>query len=248
MKLNVKRSRPASTEDDDDQIDKALRTRESDGGGDDEGEEASNPSAWMIKGEAAQKRAEERSKIMSQRTPELWVKPGESRIIRFRSSEPVGIFEYSVPGPNDRFFKFTCPAEGEPDLFSSELGLRPSYVAIYEVFDVSGYVSKKSGKRIAYVPKFLKISGKWEEQLKNLRKDYGGKLTGRDMKYRRTGAGKDSVYVFTPLEKSSIPEQYQGQLFLMDEVAKYYAPLSEKSQRSVVRQAIRSAASRRAAD
>lgn len=211
---------------------------------DDDGDKENDsfdPGGWMIKGDQANKQAEERAQTLGKtnRIPALWVFDGERKKVRFRSSEPIGIFFYSIKGADGKWRNYTQPTEGDVDLFADQLQLRPRYKAVYEVFDVDGYVSRKDNKQYRNIPKFLELSGKANQQLSFLKEQLGGKLTGREITISRKGQGRDTTYFFVSGDKSPLPEKLKEVPRLFDKFAEYYAPISEKEQRIVVRSELR---------
>ena len=162
--------------------------------------------------------------------PESYLKSGESKNIRFRTSVPLGqIFRYTIKN-NGRFDRYTAPAEGETDLFR-ENGLRASFSALYEIIDIDGYVEKKTGKRKTMQARFFPVGIRLYEQLEHLRK-VKGNLTSFTINIAKTGQKKSTSYALIP----DVPKPLLGAErvpTIKNDIAKYYAPPSEAEQRSI---------------
>jgi len=179
---------------------------------------------WMITGRENLKKEQQTSEALSKsgnRPPEMWIPDGESRIVRFRSSEPIGIYQYSIRvGKNWR--SVTRPAPGTKDLFKLA-AMTPQLKYVYEVIDVKGYKDKKTGKRMKNQPRFFKANGRFEKMIEKMREKYGG-LTKRNFEISRTGQSKDTTYMIIAEDKEPMTEEMKKAPKLMPDFAKYYAP------------------------
>ncbi len=212
---------------------KKFKFRDSDKDEDtDEGEESSAPS-WLMTTRQQQREAIQEQKLASgRRAPEMWLKDGETKKVRFITPEACAcIFRYSIR-MGARFEKFTKPAQGEVDLFSEELGLRAAFNAIYEVNDYAGYTDKE-GKRKRNVRRFFVGSGRVYEMLEVLRKQVGP-LNEMDISITRTGQSTNTTYSFIPLGKSPMAPEIRNQDRLSKKLAEYYKPLTEEEQRVIL--------------
>ena len=190
---------------------------------------------WMITGQQAQAEAVQKAKILqgSGRAPEIWFKDGESRLVRFRDSGPIAcIFVYRFRlGGKVRFF--TAASEEEEDLFRDELNARPTFRAIYEVFDYEGYVNKDK-KQVKNIPRFYACSSKQYSHLEILRKKRQG-LHNQDIEITRTGEGTSTSYMYMCEDLAPFPDKFKSIPRLVTDFPKYYAPLPVDEQRLMVR-------------
>jgi hypothetical protein len=189
---------------------------------------------WMIQGREGIKAAEKRQQKIQKarrRAPEVYLKDGETKLFRFRTSEPVGIFRYRARvGKYHQYF--TQPAHGDRDLFA-ESGLEASLAFCYEVFDRTGYVDKKTGKRIKNIPRFFWCSGRTQKAIEKINQKKGG-LVKFDIEVSREGADKSTTYTFYPEDNSALSGEMLKAPRLMDEFADYYAPKDEEAQRLIL--------------
>jgi hypothetical protein len=190
---------------------------------------------WMITGEQAQNEALERQRLLSdrRRPPELWFKDGEEKTIRFRTADPIAcVFRYTVQ-VNGRWTKFTAPADGEVDLFRDELGLRPSFCALYEVVDMAGYTDR-DGKKHNNITRFFVAGSRNFEQLRKL-SEKRGPLTKYDVCIARSGSGTQTTYTFIPESPTPMSDKVKQAESIRAKVQEFYAPPTEKEQRMLVR-------------
>lgn len=187
---------------------------------------AANPGSatWMTKGTDRINAQVENVKLSAQRSfaPELRVKDGESKRIRFRANEPIGsLYRYSLK-VNGNWTSVTMPPEGEDDP-AAEAGLKPSLKVLWEVVDIDGYVDKK-GKKHTMVPKFLLANVRLHEQLEMLKRKKGGDLTSFTIEISRTGTGTQTSYMLLPEDPEPMPELKKVPL-IRNDAAKFYSPL-----------------------
>lgn len=220
MKLKLKKKKqkdkPRNRERDDDEEDSSSRM----GGSD-----------WMIVGKDDLKKEQRTSEALaksSRRPPEIWIPDGDSRMVRFRSSEPVGIYQYQVKvGKN--WTSVTRPAPGDKDLFKLA-GLVPQLKYVYEVIDINGYTDRKTGKRLKNLPRFFKANGRFEKMIEKMRDKYGG-LTKRNFEISRTGQSKDTTYMIIAEDKEPMTDAMKKAPQLMPDFKKYYAPPTVEEQK-----------------
>lgn len=190
--------------------------------------------AWAITGKANQLAALKRQQATSSlnRPPELWLRDGETKRIRFRDDEPIAvIYRYSVQ-QGSNWVKFTKPADGTPDLFQKHLGLRPSFSAIFEVIDVDGYENKE-GKKLRNIPRFLAANSRLFAQLQQMVK-LRGPLTNYDVLLSRSGTGTSTVY--SAMNDVDAPQSLAARKAerLRPKFAAYYAPPTLAQQKAMV--------------
>lgn len=114
----------------------------------------SSSTSWLLTDSKKVKSAAATAKTLSgSRAPELWIPDGKTVTLWFRDPEPVGSIEVYNLKTGKRFRSFTKPGAGQPDLFSSRMGLTPQRKYIYEVVDVDGYIDKKTGKQLKNLPR-----------------------------------------------------------------------------------------------
>jgi len=152
---------------------------------------------WMIADPNEQKAALAENRVLSggDRPPEVWLQDGEEKKLRFRDQTPILIWRYSVR-IGKQWRQFTKPGPDEIDLFDSELGLRPSLKAVYEVIDKKGYVDK-NGKRLRNLARFFVANTRLYEILKNFG-NKRGPITEYDIEISRTGTRRNTVYSAIP--------------------------------------------------
>ncbi len=196
--------------------------------------------SWLMTDPRKKHEASDEAKMQRNRSfiPELWLKPGEDRVVRFRHVRDVGtIWAYSLKLKNGRFTRVTAPANDEVDLFRDELGLKPSFKAIYEVIDIEGFVDKKTGKRKRNLPRFFVASHKIYEALEKLANKKGG-LNLMDIEISRVGEGNQTTYLFQPEDKSPMTAEMKAAEKLHLKVPQLFAPPSEAEQRSLLNQVV----------
>lgn len=179
---------------------------------------------WMTKGTEKIATQVENVKLTSQRkfAPEIMIRDGESKLIRFRANDPIGsLYRYSLK-INGKWTQVTAPEEGKTDPMR-EAGLRPSLKVIWEVIDINGYVDKK-GQKQEMLPRFLVANVRLHEQLETIRKKKGD-LTKFDIEISRSGSGTQTTYTLLP----EFPAPLKGiekVKSIRGDVPLYYAPLS----------------------
>ena len=192
---------------------------------------------WLILDKEKQVKALNQQRRSGTRVPEIWLREDESKLLRFRYPDcSAVIWAYSAKLRNGKFDKFTCPPDGAPDLFRDELGMKPSFKAIYEVVDIKGYVDK-NGKKVRNTPRFFVVSHKVHEQLQKLREKKGG-LDRMNIEVSRTGTGNQTTYMFLPEPPSPMTPEMKAAEKLTPKIRQYFRPLTEAEQRSVVPQII----------
>jgi hypothetical protein len=172
------------------------------------------------------------------RPPEVYIKDGESRTLRFLTGVPMAAFmEYSLPIGGGRFATFSQPPPGEVDLFE-EAGMRPSLRTLYEVIDITGYTDRE-GKTRNMLHAIFKVSKTLHEQIQmvaeELQSSQGVSLSQVDIKVRRAGQGKQTAYTLMPLGK--IKRDLSKYVSLRAKLAQYYAPPTETVQRTYLSKA-----------
>lgn len=169
------------------------------------------------------------------KAPEIWFLDGEPRRLRFRTKDPLAQFErYSVAVGNGRYDKFVRPAPGEIDLLAQELRLKPSLVFLWEVLDLDGYTSTKTGKTHRRIPRFFAATGKQYEQLMQLSQMVGMPLHKFVVIVARSGKGKDTTYTFLPEQPlASMSEKELLVESIAKDWTKYYSPVSDMKQRQL---------------
>lgn len=196
---------------------------------------SSKGGGWMMTGADQQKEALSRQRLLSdaKRPPEMWVKEGEDKLVRFVNEGPIAcLYVYSVR-IDGRWKSITCPEEGQIDLFKSELGLRPSFKAIYEVVDIHGYVDKEQ-KKHKNVRRFYVGSSRVYEALEKLR-EKKGPLNRYNVEISRTGTGTQTSYTFLPDSPTPMTSEMKAGEALAPKFASYYAPPTAAEQRVLVR-------------
>lgn len=191
---------------------------------------------WMIVGEQAQRQAvqQQRSMMMKGRPPEMWLRDGDEKLVRFRDPGPVvSFFCYSLK-INGRFMRITQPEEGERDLFL-EGGERFSFYAVYEVIDIDGYTSKQDGKVHKNVPRFYVAGSRVYENLSKIAQRKGD-LCNYDILISRSGSRAQTTYNFLPENDSQMPKALAKLPRLSDKLEEYYAPPDEAEQRMLLGQ------------
>lgn len=210
---------------------------------DDEEESSSSSSSnsdaddWLTTNRADQikqmRRHEAQQKKNSDRPPELWIKDGEARSIRFLSNEPIGsLWRYTIKSGNS-FQKVTAPRLGEKDLFKAR-AMKPQLLFLYPVIDRTGYRDKK-GKKIANVPRYLVATSRVEKSINKIREKKGD-LTRLDIEYSRQGESTDTTYSFFvegKLSKIKSSEKKEAKI-LRKKARNYYAPPTIQEQRAIV--------------
>jgi hypothetical protein len=190
---------------------------------------------WMQTSEEAQSRAlkESTQRSMRNRPPEVWLKDGEEKTLRFRGAGALATFARYRLQLDGKWRAFTKPADGDTDLFQSELGLNDSFCALFEVVDISGY-RDKDGKRHRYIPRFYVVGARQYEQLRLIQRKRGGRLDKFDIVVSRSGSGTQTSYAFIPEMDSPSDPKVKAAASLKEDVNKYYAPPTESEQRAIV--------------
>lgn len=233
LKLKAKSAKPP-VEDNDEDVPSFLKKGKS------ASKSSSAAPSWLITNRQAQHEAMEQSRMMSAfRPPEVWLKDGESRTLRFRDSDPIGcFFTYSIR-VDGKFRQFTVPPEDSVDLFKENVrDLRQNFRALYEVIDKEGYFSKKKNKQIRNVPRFFLANGKVHKLLETLREKRGS-LTDFDIEITRVGEGTQTQYQLIPQDREPLDSRVAQQPRIAGEAEKFYRPLSEAEQRVILRSVAR---------
>lgn len=194
--------------------------------------EAPSGNGWMTRGRENIAAQVENVKINSSKrfAPEVFIKEGESKVLRFRSDEPIGtLYRYSLK-VNGKWHQVTQPEAGADDPLR-EAGVRASLKALYEVIDIEGYVDKKTNKRMRMQPRFFMANTKVFEMLETIRKKKGG-LTKFNIDISRSGTGTSTTYTLLP-DDPSVLVGADKVPSLKNEVKKYYAPPSEADMRAL---------------
>jgi hypothetical protein len=195
---------------------------------------------WLITDPDEQRRAAMEQKAFrggGNRAPELWLRDGDEKLVRFRHPSKLAvIWRYSLKLKNGKFMQVTQPAKGKVDLFASELGLKPSYKAIYEVIDIKGYKDRK-GARKTNQPKFYLASHKQAENLNKIEEKRGG-LHKMDIEISRAGSGTQTTYSFYAQDNEPMTEEQRNAPKLAGRIAEFFAPPKESEQRALVAQAV----------
>lgn len=190
----------------------------------------SGGNGWLTRGsdDIASEVANARFNSKKSFAPELYFKDGESKTIRFRSNEPIGLFRQYNVRINGKWQRITAPPAGSRDLMR-EQGLNASLKALYEVVDRTGYTDKQ-GKKFKDVPRFFVASIRIYEQLELIRKKRGN-LTSMDIEISRSGSSTSTTYSCLP----ELPSVFKGLdkiPLLRKDVDKYYAPPSLEDQKA----------------
>lgn len=177
---------------------------------------------WMTKGAENIAAQLEKVRIASNRkfAPEIHVKDGESKRLRFRSDDPIGTLRRYQIKINGKWTSVTAPQEGTPDALR-EVGKKASLKALYEVIDIDGYVDKQ-GKSHKMEAKFLLANLKVHDQLMVIKKVKGG-LTGFNIVLARSGSGTATTYTLLPEDSGPLPGADRVKS-IRNEVGTYYAP------------------------
>ncbi len=199
-----------------------------------DGEVENEDSDWAVTdiAKVRDQLAVQRAQSGANRPPELYVKDGETKRLRFRDNEAIaGIWQYSLK-VNGKWVSHTMPSDGQVNYYHKKGGLRPSFKVIYEVIDLDGYTDK-NGKKIKNVPRFLKASGRLNEQLELVKSKRNG-LTGFIVELKRTGQSTNTLYSVYPEDPSKTPPELLKIPRLRKDFRKYYAPLPPEQQKAVV--------------
>lgn len=190
-------------------------------------------STWLTQGQTNIRDMLNKQKAEQSRkfAPEFWLRSGEEKTIRFRRSEPIGSFAVYRLKVRGRFLRITAPPAGERDLFR-ESGKRASFVALYEVIDIDGYVEKKTGKKVRNVPRFLAANQRLYEQLEAIRAKKGT-LAKFNLSIQKTGEGVNTSYVLIPGDNEPL-DGIEKIPTIANDVSKYYAPPTLEEQRGLL--------------
>ena len=185
-------------------------------------------SSWLTQGAGNIASEVANLKVQAQKkfAPEFYLRDGESKDVRLRTSEPLGLFKQYSVRINGNWNRITAPAAGERDLMR-EAGLKAATRVIYELIDIEGYTDKK-GVAHRNVARFFVTNMRIHEQLELIRKKKGG-LTAFNINISRTGKGQSTTYSLLPDEVSASPS---GVLTIRADLDKYYAPPSLAEQQT----------------
>lgn len=186
---------------------------------------------WMTKGSDKIAAQVETVKLSASRkfAPEVMIKDGESKMIRFRANEPIGsIYRYSLK-TGGRWTQITAPEEGETDPMR-EAGMRPSLKVIWEVVDIDGYTDKQ-GKKQSMLARYLVANVRLQEQLEMIKKKKGD-LTKYTIEISRTGKGTQTTYTLLPEAPAPLPGLANIKS-IRNDVAQYYSPVTLAEMESI---------------
>lgn len=203
----------------------------------DQGEEGGSASAgWMTTDHAEMAAAAEAAKLQSSRNrpPELYIRDGESVLLRFRTSKPIASFRQYSAMMQGKWRPFTAPAPGSVDRYA-EAGLRSKQVYVYEVVDINGFTDR-TGKKHTFIPRFFVVGTRLYEQLQALQEEVGMPLSKYDIKIKRSGQKTNTTYMLFAQQPSPAHPKVLEAERLKDKVEQYYAPLSAKQQAAVLSQ------------
>ncbi len=190
---------------------------------------------WLISDPKALKQESKRAEqaYAQGRIPEVWFFEDKVTVIRVRhlGSAAMGVYRYSIPN-GKRYDKYTAPAEGEFDMFAED-GLTPRLDYIYEVFDRTGYVDKKTGKTIKDKPKFLIAGSRIHKNLITI-EEQCGPLCDYDISVKKSGSGQGVSYTMLPkFPKTPITPSMRAEKRLSADMEKWFAPPDEATQRRI---------------
>lgn len=169
-------------------------------------------------------------------TPTLWMKDGESRIVRFIDLKPVLVYEHTLRGDNNRFNSFTCRVKVTEADGVGEQGVCPfcdnafkkSLRAVFNVIDRSEWKDKQNKTHRNEVV-FLKANMELATQLKGLAAR--GKLESHEIEISRTGEGKNTHYQALPVDepsKMSVEDRQKKRMSISEKLAPISASEMEK--------------------
>lgn len=221
MQLKIKKRKPVDSE----ESNTSFTSKPSD----------RSESGWMTsnRSEIEAMNAAQKAQAQRKRRPELWFKPGEVKLVRFRHSDPKCFSEYSVAN-GKRFDGYTKPLDGERDIFAEVMGLQPRLRFLYEVIDITGYKDTKTNKQIRNVPRFFVTNGKVYDVLQKYIQKCGP-LTGYDIEITRNGIGTSTNYVLVPESPTPMTQEMKKAENLTAKLDSYYAPPSEQEQIAIAR-------------
>lgn len=188
---------------------------------------------WAVTDPRKFRELAQQAQTENRRAPEVWVRDGSSVLLRFLDEGPlacISVYKFRV---NGRWAKFTKPADGDPDLFATSLGLRPSKIFIYRAIDISGYTNKQ-GKKLRNIPRFYVATVRQYEQLQQLSKEVELPLNKFDIKISRSGSGTNTTYLFIPKPPTVMAVEQKKAAAAFPDFHAYYAPIPLSQQKSIV--------------
>jgi len=189
--------------------------------------------SWLKTGSAIDEELKNAAASFKEYAPTFFVPDGESKIVRFRESTPVcALYMYSAHN-GQRWEKFTQPTDIEDDLFARS-GKKPALYLVYELFDRSGYVSKKDNKEYVNIPKLWLVSENVHKQLQHM-SNKRGKLTDVDFEIHREGFKRPAYTIMIDDSAGKLPGKATATPRLSKNLAKYFAPPSVVEQRRLLR-------------
>lgn len=186
---------------------------------------------WLTRGSENIAAQVETVKMDAQRkfAPEVMIKDGESKRLRFRANDAIGsLRQYSVK-VNGRWQSVTQPPDGQPDPLR-ESGLRAGLKTLWEVIDIDGYTDKK-GVEKKMLARFLKANVRLHDQLEIIKKKVGN-LTTFNIEISRSGGGTNTTYTLLPESPSALAGAASVPS-IKNDVSKYYAPVSSAELQSL---------------
>lgn len=190
----------------------------------------------------------ENAKNFTPFVPNLMLRDGESKVIRFITQEPLTFKEHYLPTAKGSKFR-TC-LEGTVDLDGNRVqcpfcsaGNKPSFRGAFVVIDRTedSWVNK-DGETVKATNQ-VKIFKQGIKVLKVLNKMHEkGRLDGWDIEISRTGGGTDTQYNFIPEEQFELSAEdaekvalFQGDKILIERLAEEIEPLDVEGALTVLR-------------
>jgi len=197
-----------------------YRTKSGDGG---------DSASWAITDPSKFKALASSQVNSARRPPEFWVREGEKKLIRFvdegaRTAFKVYRFRY-----NGNFVRHTAPPPGKPDLYEMKMGLKPSFVYLFRIVDIEGYVAK-DGKKLTNIPRYYLVGARNYSQISDLPEVTGAPLNEYNVYVKRTGTGTSTNYLFVPQPVSPLQAAHIKAVAELPDWKTVYAPRSVEEQ------------------
>ena len=173
------------------------------------------------------------ARVEQRRIPELWIRDGEGRLVRYLDEDPVVSFQAYRMQLNGRWQRFVRPIDGKPDLFASRLGLRPSRMFVYRIIDIDGYTDKK-GKKFTNLPRFHVVGVRQFEQNRLLVEEHETTLNAQNIKIKRSGSGQNTTYLLIPKQPSPLTLEMKKAAANFPKWQEFFQPPTTSQQKSML--------------
>jgi len=172
--------------------------------------------------------------------PRLFIKDGQTKLVRFRDNTQItGIYYHSLK-IEGRWRYFVCsegteiPEDRPVNCAFCAAGIGRSVRAVYEVIDREEWTDKQ-GVTHSHTPRLFEVTQKLHANIQHIAKK--GMLTDRDVEITRNGVQQAQYIVLPDPEPTpEVPSGVDVPPRLRDKLAEFYTPLTKAEQQAAIAQ------------